>query len=610
MKAAKVEAFEQSGRRQRCDDLVAITLRASAARHWATTFDVPLLAGDHVTDEDGTGFVHTAPGHGREDFDIWMENAARLKARGIETDIPFTVDADGRFTKEAPGFEGKRVIDDKGNKGDANDAVIKALVEAGTLIARGRLKHQYPHSWRSKKPVIFRNTPQWFIAMDKPLASPPSGRGSRPLRPTPNPSPQGGGGPAARATRRCARSRCRPSTRPSSCRPPGRNRLRGMVESKPDWVISRQRAWGVPITVFQHKETGEVIPSATFAKSDELMARIRAAMTEKGADAWFEAGARERFLAGLVDNPADWEQVTDILDVWFDSGSTHTFTLEDPEAFPGLAGIVRQRDGGADRVMYLEGSDQHRGWFQSSLLESCGTRGRAPFDVVLTHGFLLDEKGEEKMSKSKGNVLSPQDLMKSTGADILRLWVASSDYSSDVRFGPAILQGTAESYRKLRNTLRWMLGMLAHYDGKQTVAARRHAGAGAADAASAGRAGRDHPRGLRDLRLQARDRGAVALHEHRPVRVLRRHPQGRALLRALLAAQAQGGAGDHRADLPLHLRVAGAADVLHGRGGLARALSFRGRLRAPGAVPRGAEVVARRRRWPRSGRRSSACAAW
>ena len=200
------------------------------------------------------------------------------------------------------------------------------------------------------------------------------------------------------------------------------------------------------------------------------MARIRAAMTEKGADAWFEAGARERFLADLVPNPADWEQVTDILDVWFDSGSTHTFTLEDPVAFPGLAGIVRQRDGGDDRVMYLEGSDQHRGWFQSSLLESCGTRGRAPFDVVLTHGFLLDEKGEEKMSKSKGNVLSPQDLMKNTGADILRLWVASSDYSSDVRFGPAILQSTAESYRKLRNTLRWMLGMLAHYDGRETVA--------------------------------------------------------------------------------------------------------------------------------------------
>jgi isoleucyl-tRNA synthetase len=238
-----------------------------------------------------------------------------------------------------------------------------------------------------------------------------------------------------------------------------------MIEARPDWVISRQRAWGVPITVFQHKETGEVIPSAKFARSDELRARVRTAMTEKGADAWFEKGAQERFLKGLVDNPADWEHITDILDVWFDSGSTHTFTLEDPEAFPQLAGIRRVRDGGQDRVMYLEGSDQHRGWFQSSLLESCGTRGRAPFDVVLTHGFILDEKGEEKMSKSRGNTLSPQELMKTSGADILRLWVASSDYSSDIRFGPGILQGTAESYRKLRNTLRWMLGTLAHHEG-------------------------------------------------------------------------------------------------------------------------------------------------
>jgi isoleucyl-tRNA synthetase len=446
MKAAKVEAFERAGPVAVEDLAGCVCAHPLAKSNQGYGFPVPMLAGDHVTDEDGTGFVHTAPGHGREDFDIWMENAARLKARGIETDIPFTVDADGRFTKEAPGFEGKRVIDDKGNKGDANEALIKALVEAGALIARGRLKHQYPHSWRSKKPVIFRNTPQWFIAMDKPLLGTVSG--NQTLREV--------------AIKAIGETEFVPAS--------GRNRLRGMVESKPDWVISRQRAWGVPITVFQHKVSGEVIPSATFAKSDELMARIRTAMTEKGADAWFEAGARERFLSGLVDSPADWEQVTDILDVWFDSGSTHTFTLEDPEAFPQLAGIVRQRDGGQDRVMYLEGSDQHRGWFQSSLLESCGTRGRAPFDVVLTHGFLLDEKGEEKMSKSRGNVLSPQDLMKTSGADILRLWVASSDYSSDIRFGAAILQGTAESYRKLRNTLRWMLGMLAHYDGKETVA--------------------------------------------------------------------------------------------------------------------------------------------
>ena len=448
-KAAKIEA---DGYRRLANVTAAQLSRLEGAhplRAQGYDFRVPLLAGDHVTDEDGTGFVHTAPGHGREDFEIWMQLAPELEKRGIDTTIPFTVDGDGRFTKDAPGFEGRRVIDDKGDKGDANEAVIKALVQTNALIARGRLKHQYPHSWRSKKPVIFRNTPQWFIAMDRPLQA-PGQRGNLSLR--------------AAALKAIEDTEFVPAS--------GRNRLRGMVQAKPDWVISRQRAWGVPITVFQHRETGEVIPSAKFAKSTELMARIRAAMTEKGADAWFETGAQERFLQDLVANPADWEHITDILDVWFDSGSTHAFTLEDPEAFPQLAGIKRPIDGGDDRVMYLEGSDQHRGWFQSSLLESCGTRGRAPFDVVLTHGFILDEKGEEKMSKSRGNTLSPQELMKTSGADILRLWVASSDYSSDIRFGPGILQGTAESYRKLRNTLRWMLGNLAHHDAKEPVDAK------------------------------------------------------------------------------------------------------------------------------------------
>jgi len=463
------------------DDLAQLVC-AHPLRELGYSFDVPLLAGDHVTDEDGTGFVHTAPGHGREDFDIWMEEAPKLQRRGIDTAIPFTVDADGRFTNEAPGFEGRRVIDEKGNKGDANDAVIKALLNAGMLIARGRLKHQYPHSWRSKKPVIFRNTPQWFIAMDKPLRAAPRppaaetpARQEGPHHPVPASHLDAGREsvlhqPDVKGNRTLRELALQAITETEFVPASGQNRLRGMIEARPDWVISRQRAWGVPITVFQHQVTGEVIPGPSFAKSDELMARIRAALMQNGADAWFESGSRERLLAGLVANPAEWEQVSDILDVWFDSGSTHSFTLEDPAAFPQLAGIKRQRDGGQDRVMYLEGSDQHRGWFQSSLLESCGTRGRAPFDIVLTHGFLLDEKGEEKMSKSKGNVLSPQDLMKTTGADILRLWVASSDYASDIRFGPAILQGTAESYRKLRNTLRWMLGMLAHYDPHDTVA--------------------------------------------------------------------------------------------------------------------------------------------
>jgi isoleucyl-tRNA synthetase len=445
-KAAKIAA---EGYRRLADVTAAQLSRLECGhplRALGYEFRVPLLAGDHVTDEDGTGFVHTAPGHGRDDFDVWIEYTPELKRRGIDTSIPFTVDGDGRFTRDAPGFEGKRIIDDKGDKGDANEAVIKALIAAKALIGRGRLKHQYPHSWRSKKPVIFRNTPQWFIAMDRPLNL-PGGRGNRTLREA--------------ALNAIEETEFVPAS--------GRNRLRGMVQAKPDWVISRQRAWGVPITVFQHSETGEVIPSATFTRSDELMARIRGAMTERGADAWFEKGAQQRFLKDLVANPADWQHITDILDVWFDSGSTHAFTLEDPQAFPQLAGIKRQIDGGQDRIMYLEGSDQHRGWFQSSLLQSCGTRGRAPFDVVLTHGFILDEKGEEKMSKSRGNTLSPQELMRTSGADILRLWVASSDYSSDIRFGPAILQGTAESYRKLRNTLRWMLGNLAHHAAEELV---------------------------------------------------------------------------------------------------------------------------------------------
>jgi isoleucyl-tRNA synthetase len=248
----------------------------------------------------------------------------------------------------------------------------------------------------------------------------------------------------------------------------GQNRLRGMIENRPDWVISRQRAWGVPITVFVHKEKGEVIPSAEFGNSAELIERIRKAMAKKGADAWFAKGAQQRFLKGLVDNPAQWEQVTDILDVWFDSGSTHAYTLEDPVHFPGLAGITRLRDGGKDRVMYLEGSDQHRGWFQSSLLESCGTRGRAPFDIVLTHGFVLDEAGN-KMSKSSKNGVSPQDAIKDSGADILRLWVAASDFANDVTLSTDIMRSFSDLYRKLRNTIRWMLGSLAYYEPENNV---------------------------------------------------------------------------------------------------------------------------------------------
>ncbi len=419
-------------------------------------FDVPLLEGDHVTDDAGTGFVHTAPGHGREDFDVWTAAATQqmLRERGIETKIPYTVDGDGFYTAEAPGFEGRRVITDKGEKGDANESVIKALIAADRLVARGRLKHQYPHSWRSKKPVIFRNTPQWFIHMDKPLSAAAVQLFAE--------APQK---PAGRNDNPSLRDVSLEAIRRTQWVPPqGENRITGMIEAKPDWVVSRQRAWGVPITVFVNKATGAIL------KDEAVNRRIAEAFEAEGGDAWFADADGARFLKPEHD-PADYEKIDDVLDVWFDSGSTHSYVLGDPKNFPGLAGIRRKADGGPDTVMYLEGSDQHRGWFHSSLIESCGTRGRAPYDVVLTHGFTMDGNGQ-KMSKSLGNVVAPQDVIKTSGADILRLWVASVDYSDDQRIGPEIVKNVSEAYRKLRNTIRWMLGTLAHFDPTQAVEPR------------------------------------------------------------------------------------------------------------------------------------------
>ena len=385
-------------------------------------FPVPLLEGDHVTDDAGTGFVHTAPSHGREDFEAWMDHARELAARGLDVAIPFPVGDDGYYTRDAPGFgpeapEGAaRVIDDKGKKGDANKRVIAALIAAEMLFARGRLKHTYPHSWRSKKPVIFRNTPQWFVHMDKEFED------GTTLR--------------QRSLKAIDDTRFVPVG--------GQRRLRGMIETRPDWVLSRQRAWGVPITVFVD-EDGEVLVDETVNR------RIFEAFEAEGADAWFEDGAKDRFLEGRDDKDR-WAKVTDILDVWFDSGSTHTFTLEDRPDLKWPADV------------YLEGSDQHRGWFHSSLLESCATRGRAPYNAVVTHGFTMDENGE-KMSKSKGNTVTPQEIMNQSGADILRLWVMTTDYWEDQRLGNATIQTNIDAYRKLRNTIRWMLGTLSHDEG-------------------------------------------------------------------------------------------------------------------------------------------------
>ena len=397
---------------------------------------------------------------------------AQLAARGINTAIPYTVDADGRFTDQAPGFTGKRVLTEKGEKGDANEAVIKALdrsrhvdrarasqTSIPAFVAFEEADHLPQHA-----AMVHCDGPAVCVAV---LTSPRRGEvasaASRAdvgaTTPSASTSPRRG-----EVKEDTLRHRALDAIKATRWVPAqGENRINGMIESRPDWVISRQRAWGVPITVFvREKDDG----SAEILQDERVNARIAEAFAQEGADAWYAEGARERFLGSRANE--DWQKVDDILDVWFDSGSTHAFVLEDTEHFPGLAGIKRKADGGSDSVMYLEGSDQHRGWFQSSLLESCGTRGRAPFDVVLTHGFVLDESGR-KMSKSLGNVTAPQDVIKQAGADILRMWVCAADYADDLRIGPEILKTTVDTYRKLRNTLRWMLGNLAHFHSGERI---------------------------------------------------------------------------------------------------------------------------------------------
>src|ERR1700726_3981353 len=385
---------------------LAGTTAAHPLRGQGYDFDVPLLAAGFVEADQGTGLVHIAPGHGADDWELGQANALP---------VPDTVGPDGVYLPGVPLFAGRAVYRPDGKPGDADGAVIGAVEAASGLLARGTLVHSYPHSWRSKAPLIFRNTPQWFISME-----------ANDLR--------------QKALKAIEETRWIP--------PQGENRIAAMIESKPDWCVSRQRSWGVALPVFVNRKTGEPL------RDPAVVERVAAAAEREGSDTWYTSEPA-RFLGNAYD-PAEWDKVTDIVEVWFDSGSTHAFVLEKRPELKWPASL------------YLEGSDQHRGWFNSSLIEACGTRGRAPYEAVLTHGFVLDEEGR-KMSKSLGNVVAPQDVIKQSGADILRIWAVASDYTQDLSLGPEILKHLGDAYRRLRNTLRYLLGALAGFTPEEAV---------------------------------------------------------------------------------------------------------------------------------------------
>ena len=398
LKAAKIDAISEE-LRFTGDKLAGLVAAHPLAEH-GYDHKVPAFAGDYVTTDQGTGFVHIAPGHGPEDYEL-----AHIQ-HGVP--VPDTVGENGMLEAHLPLFGGMHVLRD-------NQKIADIMAECGGLIAIGSLTHSYPHSWRSKAPVIYRNTAQWFISM----------------------------------TQNNLRETALSEIEKTAFYPPaGQTRLSSMIANRPDWCLSRQRAWGVPIPVFVHKASGEPL------RDQNVVDRIVAAFAEQGCDIWFTEDP-QRFLGNDYD-VNDYEQVKDIADVWFDSGSTHAFVLEARDDLQSPADL------------YLEGSDQHRGWFHSSLLESCGTRGRAPYKGVLTHGFVLDEQGR-KMSKSLGNVVLPQKIIEQNGADILRLWVVSSDYYDDLRIGGEIIKRQTDHYRRIRNTLRYLLGAIDGFDASEMV---------------------------------------------------------------------------------------------------------------------------------------------
>ena len=353
-------------------------------------YDVPMLDAQFVNLEQGTGIVHCAPSHGPDDYNLCLKN-----------NIPslYTVDSAGLYTEEIPYFTNTHIF-------KADPIVIEKLKEQNKLLKNNKLSHSYPHSWRSKAPLIYRATPQWFISMQK-----------NDLR--------------KKAIKAINDTTFYPQK--------GKERLMSMVEGRPDWCVSRQRVWGVPLPIFINKKTREPL------RDQKVIDRIASIYEKQGSDCWFVDDPK--IFLGKDYNPDEYEKLNDIVEVWFDSGSTHSFVLE------------KRKDLKWPADMYLEGSDQHRGWFHSSLLESCGTRGKAPFKSILSHGFVVDGKGL-KMSKSTGNVISPEEILKNYGADILRVWVASSDYAEDLRIDKSILTQHSESYRKVRNTFRFILGNL------------------------------------------------------------------------------------------------------------------------------------------------------